>query len=144
MNLYRDESSYPLPNAQRNLMGRTHYVDPDTLRFHKSRVLSSHVVDQGLLFAIVESCALDWENRKRGFRYCIWDVFGNSIERPTLDETFTSRKAATKAMWKALNELDAIGITLGAISRAEHNHAQEMAQMRAELAKIAGKQKAAA
>ncbi len=37
MNLYRSESNNPKWNAQSNLSGRTHYVDEDTLRWHKSR-----------------------------------------------------------------------------------------------------------
>ncbi|KAH2035914.1 hypothetical protein KXW51_006159, partial [Aspergillus fumigatus] len=74
--LFRTESHDPKTNAQRNLCGRTHYVDDDNLRFHKSRVISARVVDNGLLFAIVTSDALDFENRKRGFRYVIFDVFG--------------------------------------------------------------------
>jgi hypothetical protein len=57
-----------------NLCGRTHYVDQDTLRWHKSKIISSHVVDGGLLFAIVTSDALDMQNTKRGFRYVIFDV----------------------------------------------------------------------
>lgn len=32
-NLYRNEASDPRDNAQRNLSGRTHYVDDDTLRW---------------------------------------------------------------------------------------------------------------
>lgn len=67
--------------AQRNLSGRTHYVDPDTLRFHKARVISTHLSPSHLLFAIVETSAGDWENKTRICRSVIFDVFGNVIER---------------------------------------------------------------
>jgi hypothetical protein len=65
MQMYRNQASDPKSNAQRNLAGRTHYVDDDTLRFHKSRVISARHVDQGLLFAIVTSDALDMNNTRR-------------------------------------------------------------------------------
>jgi hypothetical protein len=125
-NLYRDESSKPKWNAQRNLCGRTHYVDDETLRWHKSRVLSARHTDEGLLFAIVESLALDMNNTKRGYRYTIFDVFGNTVDRLTLEESFRTSTQATKAMWTALNEIDAKAITLAAIDRASKYHADEM------------------
>jgi hypothetical protein len=139
MNLYRNESSKPKWNAQRNLQGRTHYVDDDTLRWHKARVLSARHVDNGLLFAIVESVALDMNNTKRGYRYAIFDVFGTILERPTLENSFKTSAQATKAMWAKLDELDAVGITLSAISRAEHYHAREMTELRATLQSIGKK-----
>lgn len=139
MNLYREESSYPKPNAQRNLSGRTHYVDDDTLRYHKSRILSTHVCDGGLLFALVESCAMDMNNTKRGVRYVIFDVFGNTIERPKLDECYRTRQQATKAMWRVLNGLDGKQITLDAIASAERYHTMEMDRLRKAVADLAGK-----
>ena len=131
--LYRNESSDPKYNAQRNLNGRTHYVDDDTLRFHKSRVLETHITDEGLLFALVESYAADPDNHKRLFRPVIFDVFGSVIERLKLDEGFASRKAATKAMWDALNKIDAKQVTLDAIANAEHWHSQEIIELKAKL-----------
>jgi len=41
MKLFTRESGDPKTNAQRNLMGRTHYVDDATLRFHASRVTNN-------------------------------------------------------------------------------------------------------
>ena len=114
---YRNESSNPKWNAQRNLSGRTHYVDDDTLRFHKSRVLSARHTDDGLLFAIVTSDALDMHNTKRGFRYVIFDVFGNTLDRPKLEDAFRSSEKATQAMWDALNAIDAKAVTLAANQR---------------------------
>ena len=130
MNLYRHEASDPKLNAQRNLMGRTHFVDPETLRFHKSRIIACHIADNGLLFALVHSDALDWDNTKRGYRYTIFDVFGSTVASVNLEDAFKTRDKAFKAMWAKLNELDAIDITLAAIKRAEHYHAQEMDELR--------------
>lgn len=132
-NLYRTESCDPKINAQRNLMGRTHFVDDDTLRFHRSRVLETHTMDDGLLFAIVHSDSLDWNHTTRGFRFTIFDVFGTVVASMDLKDAYSTRKAAVSAMWDTSNKLDAVGLTLGAIRRAEHCHAQEMAELRKRL-----------
>lgn len=124
ISLYKEESSDPKWNAQRNLAGRTHYVDDDTLRFHKSRVLSTHITDNGLLFALVESCAMDSRGSKRGFRGVIFDVFGTVLSRHSLEDARATRKAAESDMWAALNAIDAKAHTLTAL--AEHQkHANE-------------------
>lgn len=138
-NLYRAESSYPKSNAQRNLEGRTHYVDEGTLKYHKSRILSTHITDGGLLFALVESAAMDMHNQSRGYRYVIFDVFGTVIERPKLEECFKTSKAATKAMWAVLNSLDAFQITTAAIESATKYHAMEMERLALEVAKLNAK-----
>lgn len=137
MNLYRDESSNPKWNAQRNLSGRTHYVDDDTLRFHHARILRTHITDDGLLFALIESVALDPNNHTRGFRHVIFDVFGNTISRSALHDCVSTRKAAEKAMWNALNEISAIQVTREGIEREERNHKDEMDRARKTLAKLA-------
>jgi hypothetical protein len=137
MQLYQNHSSDPKTNAQRNLCGRTHYVDDDTLRYHKSRVISSRHTDNGLLFAIITSDALDYQNHKRGFRYVIFDLFGHIIARPKLEEAFRTSERATKAMWFALNSFDAVAITRGAIKNASEFHSREMNLLTDEISKIA-------
>ena len=142
MQLYSNKASDPKHNAQRNLCGRTHYVDDDTLRWHKSRVISARHTDEGLLFAIVTSDALDMGNTRRGFRYAIFDVFGTVLERPDLEHAYRRSEQATKAMWDAVNNIDAKAVTIAAVDRAERNFADEMAQLRLAIAKI-GAEKAA-
>lgn len=132
MNLYRNEGSHPLTNAQRNLMGRTHYVDPDTLRWHKSRVLSARPTDEGLLFCITTSDALDMHNTKRGYRY----VFGTVLDRPELNKSFARHEAALKAMWKSVNAIDAKAVTLAAIEKSRESYAREMDRLTEETNKI--------
>jgi len=135
-NLFRDDSSDPKANAQRNLCGRTHYVDDDTLRFHKSRVLSAHVVDQGLLFAIVTSDGKSMDGGGRVYRYVVFDLFGFVVERAQLSEGYPSTKAATKAMWAFLNALDAKAVTLAAIERETRQHAAVMDWTRAKIVEL--------
>lgn len=115
--LYRDQSGDPKRNAQLSLQGRTHYVDNDTLRGFKSRVISAHPVDGGLLFAIVTSDALNRENTHRGFRYVIFDLFGNVIERTEIEKAYRTSEKACKAMWDALNAIDAQSITREGLAR---------------------------
>jgi hypothetical protein len=142
--LYRSESSYPKNNAQRNLAGRTHYADDDTLRYFHSRIISARETDGGLLFAIVTSDAKDHENRSRGFRYVIFDIFGTAVERnpSSVDhEYFRTSEKATKAMWEALNALDAVELTRKAIINAERQHALEMDRLRADVEKLISENK---
>jgi len=136
MKLYQNEGSNPKFNAQRNLMGRTHYVDDETLRWHKSKVISARCTDGGLLFAIVTSDALDMNNTKRGFRYVIFDLFGTVLGRPALEESYTSSARAEKAMWKALNAIDAVTHTLAAIERSQEEYAKEMQRLRETIAAL--------
>ena len=136
MQLYTNESSDPTTNARRDLMGRTHYVDPDTMRFHKSRVMSSSVVDQGLLFAIITSDALDYQNTKRGFRFVIFDLFGTVLERTSLESAFRTSEQARQAMWKALNTINAKQITFAAIERNLKRTADEMAELEVKITKL--------
>lgn len=138
MNLYRTESSNAKWNAQRNLSGRTHYVDDDTLRYHKSRILGTWMTDNGLLFALVESCSLDMNNTKRGFRPVIFDIFGTVInDRAKLEDCFTTRKAAEHAMWVELSKIDAKAHTLKAIDEQEYSHKQECQNMRVKVRELA-------
>ena len=141
MQLYRNESSDPKYNAQRNLEGRTHYVDDDTLRFHKSRVLRTVITDGGLLLAIIESYAVDMDNTSRAFRPVIFDLFGTVIERPKLEDGFKTHKQALDAMWDALNGVDAVKITLDGLDRATRNHNAEMASIRHDLERVKAFQK---
>lgn len=126
MNLFKDVSSYPKVQAQQNLSGRTHYVDSDTLRYHKSRILKCSIVHGGLLLAIVESVAMDIRGTKRGFRPVVFDIFGNTIDRPSLDDCYSTRKAAEKAMWRQVDSIDAQAHTLAAIERHKAAYAREM------------------
>ncbi|WP_407156325.1 hypothetical protein [Bradyrhizobium sp. STM 3557] len=134
--LFSCKSSDAKANAQRNLQGRTHYVDDDTLRFHKSRVISARHTDGGLLFAIVTSDSLNFENTKRGFRYVIFDIFGCVIDRTTIEDAFRRSEQATKAMWDALNVIDAKAHTLAAIEKRRTRVLEELAALSDKVSKI--------
>lgn len=116
--------------AQEHLSGRTHYVDDDTLRFHKSRVLDCGITDDGLLCWIITSDALDMNNTRRGFRYVVFDIFGNVVSRHNLENAFKTSKAAQKALREFLANTDAKALNLEALERAERNTTRDMAELR--------------
>ena len=65
--------------AQRNLTGRSHYCDDDTLKYFHSRIQSARPECHGLVLIIVESAAADYKNTSRGFRFVAFDLFGAVI-----------------------------------------------------------------
>lgn len=104
--LYRDRHSYSVPRAVDNLSGRTHYVDPDTRRFFRARVLSSSVLCSGLFFGIIESASANPDHTARIFRGVIFDIFGTVVSRPSLENSHKTRKGATAAFWREVDALN--------------------------------------
>ncbi len=128
INPFHQESGDPKYNAQRNLRGKTHYVDDDTLRWHKSRICSSGHICGGLLFRVTCSDALDMHNTKRGFRTVVFDLFGTTIFRPKLEDAFSTSKAALNNADK--QEINLLCHYLAAIQselRRKRGEAQEYA-----------------
>jgi hypothetical protein len=97
--LYKNEWSMPKVNAQENLEGRTHYVEPSTLRFFNSRIVSALPVSNGAFYKVIESLSLNHNNTKRGFRAVLFDIFGTVVYRPDLDQCFTSKEKADKGFF---------------------------------------------
>ena len=118
---FRCESSDPKYNAQRNLSGKTHYVDDDTLRFHKSRVLGTCIIHNGLLLRVTCSDSLDARNTKRGYRCAVFDVFGHCVSRPKLEDAYSTKQAAINASEK--EEIDLVAHYQKAIE-TKREHAQ--------------------
>ena len=86
--------------AQEALRGLTHYADDSTLRYFHSRITSARPIMEGLFFEIMESSSRDMRNTARGFRVVVFDVFGETVYRPTLDGMKATRTAARKAYLK--------------------------------------------
>lgn len=131
--LFTDKHHDTKYNAQNNLEGLTHYVDDDTLRFHKARVVDTFITDGGLLFCLIESVALDPYNNKRGFRHAIFDIFGKNHGRIDLDHCSKTRKQAEVVMWEAVNSMNAAKITREGIQHANKWHKKDMTVIRAML-----------
>ena len=124
-----DDGKY---NAQRALSGLTHYVDDDTLRWHKSRVISSRAICDGLLFRTTCSDALDMQNTKRGFRSVVHDLFGSCTSRPGLENTErTSQKAIAKS---DAEEIDLVAHYRAALATELRRAAESAAELENALA----------
>lgn len=78
---YRYESGHGCVDAQRNLAGRSHYVDPDTLRAFQARVLVASPVENvgGLLYALVESVNSRPDHGGKNKRAVVFDIFGTVL-----------------------------------------------------------------
>jgi len=92
--------------AQEALSGLTHYVDDSTLKYFHSRITAASPIMEGLFFEIMESSSRDMHNTARGFRVVVFDVFGETVYRPTLDGMKATSAAARKA-YKATFTIDA-------------------------------------
>ena len=107
---YTYKSSNNKYNAQENLQGRSPYVDNATLRYHHARINAAYPIADGLLFYLRESVALDPDNMKREHRVVIFDLFGNVIYSPDLDDCFTTGEQARQAGEEWLKTIN-IGIS---------------------------------
>lgn len=108
LSTYDDRGSSPTARAQDALSGRTHYVEPSSLRYHFARITSARRISMGAFFLIVESCAADYLNTRRVFRAVCFDIFGATVYRPDLDESSTSTQAAKDAFYKFWNEFNQV------------------------------------
>ena len=107
-----------------NLSGRTHYVDPDTRRFFRARILKAVALCDGLIFGIIESASADYENSRRIFRPVFFDLDGNVIARTDLADCFRTKAGAEKEFWRMLDKIDAIAATrelLGKLATAANS-----------------------
>lgn len=119
LSMYRSSAKY---EAQDQLAGRTHYVDDDTLRFHHCRILSCDISHDGRLFWLIESISLDMHNTRRGFRYVVFDIFGNVISRHGLEDCFKTSKQASVALRAFLDNVDAEKVTKDGIAKFKKNN----------------------
>ena len=95
-------------NAQSMLIGRTHYVDDNTLRYFGARIISAQPTASGLFYRLTESVGRGSYNDKRGFRTVLFDLNGQVVYRPSLDEMQTTTAKAEKAFYAWFNEFDEV------------------------------------
>lgn len=113
----REYSDNPTISAQKNLEGRSFYAEPETLKYHGSRILSALPVSDGVFFKIIETTFIDYHNTKRGYRAVVFDLFGTVIYHPKLEDTFTNKEKADKAFYAWFDQFDEIGHYQYAISQ---------------------------
>ena len=101
---FSDKSYDAQRNARINLEGITHYVDLDTLRYFKSRIVKAFDSCHGSIFFLVESVAKNPDNTERGFRFVLFDVFGEVVN--PRDVYYTTSDKAKKAGYAFLETFD--------------------------------------
>lgn len=120
--------------AQRNLSGRTHYADSDTLKYFHARLTSARPECGGVIFLMVESVAKDYQNTSRGFRFVAFDLFGEVLtERDTY---FTSTDKARTAGLAWLESFDVAAHYRAALTERATRLEREAARMRAGAAAL--------
>jgi hypothetical protein len=114
--LFTERSGFPLNQAQRNLQGKTHYVDDSTMRGFVGKIHSVHILEDGLILGLVESIqAGPNEESGRVYRPVFFDVFGNVVMRPDIEDSFKTLKQAQAAFWRMADDIDTIPLTLKGI-----------------------------
>jgi hypothetical protein len=94
-------------NAQAMLEGRTHYVDDSTMRYFNSRITLAQPSTFGMFYLITESVSFDPQNSKRGFRSVLFDINGQVVYRPTLEELENTSTKAEKTFYKWFESFNA-------------------------------------
>lgn len=141
---YRCESSYPEYDAPRNLQGRTHYVDTDTLKGFRAKILNGGCTKDGLLYWLVESVQSRPDHGGYTRRAIVFDVFGEIVnERADLRETqgewFKDTRKAENAAFAFLKTFDAVTHTA---AKLKHNAKRDIETAKRTLAALAGRSEA--
>ena len=134
--LYDSKSYNAKSNAQQNLNGRTHWASDENLRFFGCRISSAHETESGLLFYVIESSFLDFHNTKRGFRYAIFDLFGECVARLDVDSAFSTSAQAKKAMYQKLDSFNTVEHYKQALERIVKRADREAEKTREALAQF--------
>ena len=96
-------------SAQRNLDGKTHYADDDTLKFFHARINSCRTECNGLVLILIESAAKDMNNSARGHRFVAFDLFGTVLnDRDHVDAMHSKSDGARVAMRNWLDSFDVL------------------------------------
>lgn len=116
--LFKQRTGLPLNQAQRNLEGRTNYADDKTLADNKAMIHSVQISEDNLVLALVESVQAGASaSSGRVYRPVFFDVFGNLIYQPTVEESYDSVKKATLQMWEQLDEIDVVKATIEGLTK---------------------------
>jgi hypothetical protein len=135
--IYTERRNHHTDNAQENLGGRTHYADTGTLRFHKSRILSARPIMSGAFFLIIESCALDMHNTRRGCRAVLFNLLGETVYRPKLEECRRTREQASRDFWEWCNRFDPLEHYRDTMNKRADRYAREIVDLQTAAAELA-------
>lgn len=135
--LFSDRVGLPLNQAQRNLEGRTHYVDDKTLASFVAKIHGVHVLEEGLLLGIIESVQKGPSAASgRVYRPVFFDVFGNEVARPSLEDSAPDLKKANAMFWQMADDIDIVESTLEGIETKRDNLQKEAGRYEALLEEL--------
>jgi hypothetical protein len=121
----------PKACAQRNLKGRTHYCDDDTLRFFHARILNARPECEGTVFVLVESRAADMRNTRREYAFAVFDLFGDVInDRPGAGNGYKTADKAREAATAWLAAFDPVAHYRAALAERSERAEQEAARLK--------------
>ena len=104
---FKHESCTDKRDAERNLIGRTHYVDADTLKYFNARILRGWMPGKenhkGFTYALIESLKKPGEEPNKTRRAVLFDCFGTVIFQ---SEFYRTTEQAEKALNAFLEEFD--------------------------------------
>jgi hypothetical protein len=116
--LFSQRSGLPLNQAQRNLEHRTNYVSEGAMKAFVATIHSVYVLEDGLLLGIVESIQKGPSKESgRAYRPVFFDIFGNIIYRPELEDCHDTLSKAQKEFFDKADEIDAQAATLEGIEK---------------------------
>jgi len=141
---FRCESSYPEYDAPRNLQGRTHYADPDTLKCFKAKILNAGHTKDGLLYWLVESVQSRPNHGGYTRRAVVFDVFGTIVNeradmRETQGEWFRDTHKAEASVFEFLKTFNAVAHTAKTLKESAK---RDMIAARRTLAALSGRSEA--
>jgi hypothetical protein len=79
--LFRTKSSNPKIDVQNNLEGLTNYVDPDTMKFFKARIIDCKITSCGQYLILVESLPLGSFDAERKKRAVVFNILGHVLHK---------------------------------------------------------------
>jgi len=82
-------------DAIESLEGRTSYYSTFNLRYFNCKILHCQVIHDGLFLMIIESITNPYDKLKT-FRPVVFDIFGDIVYRPDLDNGFNNKNQALK------------------------------------------------
>ena len=82
-------------DAIESLEGRTSYYSAFNLRYFNCKILHCQVIYDGLFLMTIESVSNPYDKVKT-FRSVVFDIFGDIVYRPDLDNGFNNKNQALK------------------------------------------------
>jgi hypothetical protein len=116
--LFHQRSGLPLNQAQRNLEGRTEYVNDSSLKAFVATIHSVYVLNEGLVLGFVESVQKGPSKESgRVYRPVFFDIFGNIIYRTELEDSYETLSKAQVEFFNKAEDIDAVASTLEGIEK---------------------------